>query len=187
MLFQLAVAIELWVCVPLRIGNFIQLNHKLHLTRVNRGGGQVVIRIPSDEVKNREGTAHYLHDDLVRMLDIYIEEFLPLLTKGKEGWLWPGQDGKHKNASQFRQQIEKLIKQEVGIDVHPHFFRKLATKIILDNDANDLETASRCLGHRSERTTKQAYKQTRDRRTQEKYTKLVIERRLVALREYKSP
>lgn len=126
----------------------------------------------------------FLHGDAAALLVLYVEEFLPLLLTGSRRWLLPGENDRHKDPAPFRQQMKRFLKDEVGIDFHPHLIRKVVTKIILDDDPGAIEIARRCLGHRDERTTRKAYIQKQNRAAHERYLNALERRRLGAIRAF---
>src|SRR5262249_10501117 len=53
MMVQVALAIEILIMVPIRVGNLVALNLDRHLVRsTNRGQSKVQLAIPADEVKS---------------------------------------------------------------------------------------------------------------------------------------
>jgi integrase len=179
---QKACVLELWLCAPLRLGNFaaLRLDEHFHRLRLD-GGDRIVIRIPGREVKNGEPLEHYLSSDAAALLDLYVQDFRPLLTPVDTPWLLPGYGNGHKADAVLSAQMKKFINRATGIDFHPHLIRKITTKILLDADPASIEVARRCLGHRDARTTRRAYTQQQQRAAQLRYLDMLEGRRLVAL------
>jgi hypothetical protein len=192
---QLAVALELWLCAPLRVTNFVNIDLDRHLARVFVSGkARSVLRVPGEDIKRgraaetAEGVEHFLHEDAAGLLDLYAAEYLPLLLSGPTRWLIPGEKDRHKDPSPFRNQMRRFIKIGVGLQTfHPHLIRKIVTKICLDDDPGAVEVARRCLGHRDERATRKAYTQRQSRVAHERYLTALEGRRLSAFKSYGPP
>lgn len=179
---QKACALELWLCAPLRLSNFVSLRLDRHFHRLTLDGAQrVVVRIPAVEVKNEEPLEHFLSLDAANLLELYVQEFRPLLVEGASPWLFPGYGGKHKVDAALSAQMKKFVNAATGIDFHPHLIRKITTKLYLDADPGGIEVARRCLGHRDVRTTRRAYTQQQQRAAQLRYLEMLESRRLLAI------
>jgi len=182
---QKAVALELWLCAPLRIGNFAALRLDEHvLTLTIDGQHRIVLRIPPDEVKNAQPLEHFLHEDAAAMIELYLAQYRLLLVDGTSPWFFPGRMDKHKDPAVLRRQMQKFIRDGAGVEFHPHLIRKIVAKIYLDAEPGGIEIVRRCLGHRDTRTTRAIYTQQQQRAAQRKYLDALEGRRLEALRPY---
>ena len=77
---QRALALEFWFCAPLRLANFVGLRLDTHFHRMQLNGlDMVVVRVPSEKVKNQQALEHFLNDDTKDLLELYVREFRPLL------------------------------------------------------------------------------------------------------------
>ena len=181
---QKALALELWLCAPLRLTNFANLRLDQHFDRVTVNGSmRVLVRIPASEVKNSQALEHYLNEDAADLLELYVKEFRPLLAAGASPWLFPGYGTQAKAAAVLSGQMKKFVNAATGIDFHPHLIRKITTKFYLDADPAGIEIARRCLGHRDVRTTRLAYTQQQQRAAQLRYLDALETRRLSAIRQ----
>src|SRR5215472_11986321 len=128
---QTAVAIELLLMVPIRLGNLARLDVDRHLMR-SLGGGAVHLAISGAEVKNGVNIDAVLPATTVGLIDLYIGRYRPLLLNQPSCWLFPGEGTGPKSLTALRNQISRGIKRECGLIVHPHLFRHIAAKLYLD-------------------------------------------------------
>jgi integrase len=141
----------------------------------------VVIRVPAAEVKNGTKLEHFLDEDTASLLRLYVNEYLPILTRHNPSvFLFPGRSGKPKTPQVFRSQMNKFVWDGTRLDFHPHVIRKITTKIYLDHDPAGKEIASRHLGD-TEETTSSVYTHAINRAANRKYVDALENRRLVAL------
>ena len=153
-LIQTALAIEILLLAPMRIGNLARLNLNRHIRLSSDGRQRVVhISIPAADVKNREQLDFELSGPLVTLFRLYVERYRPFLEPDAGGWLFPGRKGGHKLPVSLSQQITKVILNNTGLRIHAHLFRHLCAKIYLDSNPGAYEVVRRCLGHRSIETT----------------------------------
>jgi len=181
---QVAVATELWLFAPLRITNFAGLRLDQHLIcrEDNRGSRHWTIHVPAAVVKNAVDLDYELPAPIARHLELYLERFRPRLVTGTNPWLFPGKVGKSKHVATLREQVTRAVKQETGIELHPHLFRHIAGKLLLDEMPGDQGTVQRMLGHKSIRTTMAAYTGAETRAAIRRYDEVVLGLRAQALR-----
>jgi integrase len=146
---QAALATELWLFVPLRIANFAGLRLDQHLIRREdrRGERPWAIHVPAAMVKNTIDLDYELPAPIARHLELYLERFRPRLVAGTNPWLFPGRDGNAKHVATLRDQVVRAVRQGTGIELHPHLFRHIAGKLLLDEHPGDQGTVQRMLGH----------------------------------------
>jgi integrase len=154
---QAAIATELWLFVPLRIANFAGLRLDTHLIPRQGGDHRWAIHVPAALVKNTIDLDYELPAPIARHLELYLERFRPRLVAGTNPWLFPGKGGKAKHVSTLREQVTRAVRQGTGIELHPHLFRHIAGKLLLDEHPGDQGTVQRMLGHKSIRTTMATY------------------------------
>ena len=85
-LAQTAVAIEILLMAPIRIGNLSTLDIERHLIRPNRVGNALHIVIESSEVKNREPLEYPLPTGSVALIERYLAQFRPALAPERAVW-----------------------------------------------------------------------------------------------------
>jgi integrase len=152
---QTAMMIELLLHAPIRLANFVALNIRQHFVRRGRAFHLV---IPPHDVKNEEPLEFPLPPELVRLFDLYVHSYRPLLLeKQDDGWLWPGRGGGCKHRTAVRDQIVTALRRHAGLEMNPHLFRHLAGKLWLQQAPGNYEAVRRLLGHRSIDTTTMFY------------------------------
>ncbi len=156
-LAQTAVAIEILLMAPIRIGNLSTLDIERHLIRPNRVGNALHIVIESSEVKNREPLEYPLPSGSVALIERYLSQFLPALALAGSTALFPGGTNGTKHGNTLREQIGAAVFTHTGMRVHPHLFRHIAAKLFLDANPGSYEVMRRVLGHRSLETTTAFY------------------------------
>lgn len=153
---QAAVAIELLIMAPIRMGNLNRLRCGVHLIRGRDGG--VTLALGGHEVKNRMPFEMRLPDDTARLLDLYETHYRPLLNAAGGDWLFPGQRADAPKSSEgLRAQLQKCLRVHCGLAFHPHLFRHAAAKLILENNPGAHGLVQRVLGHKKMATTLQHY------------------------------
>src|SRR5262249_34867663 len=122
------------------------------------GPGAVVhLVVPAEEVKNKTALEFELPPDVVRLRDLYVARFRPLLTTDNSGFLFPARKGGAKTPAQLAAQIKRAIKLGTGLTLNLHAFRHLAAYLFLKAHPGEYETVRLLLGHKSLTTTVQFY------------------------------
>jgi len=155
---QIALAVELLIMVPIRIGNLVALNLDRHFIHTgSRGGPMVRLSIPAREVKNATNIEAELPRPTVALLDVYLKTYRPLLLNASSPWLFPGWNGRHKARNALADQITRVIARKTGLRVNPHLFRHIAAKLYLDRNPGAYGLIRLIHGHKSVETTTQYY------------------------------
>ncbi len=180
---QIAVVHELMLMAPMRFGNLTRLNLDRHFRTEGTGRHRrVFIVIHPDEVKNAQTLEFELLEPTIRLLDLYLKEFRPLLLHGpEEGWLFPGAKGGHKHQVTLSQQLCAAIECLVGLVFNPHLFRHAAVFFYLREHPGDYETPRQLLGHTSVETTMKFYAAFEALAARKRYAELILERRTEGL------
>lgn len=153
---QTAVAIEILLMAPLRIGNLAQLDLERHLVRSGRGKELHLVLEP-EEVKNGEAIEYPLLPESAALIEHYSTEYRPRLAPPGCTALFPGRGGGPKSLNALRDQICKAIHRHTGMRMNPHLFRHAGAKLFLDANPGAYEVVRRVLGHRSLNTTTTFY------------------------------
>lgn len=154
---QTAVALDLLIMIPLRMKNLRSLRLGVHLLR--NGNGDMTLALPAEELKNRSVYEVPVPRETVRLIDLYVDRYRPLLAAAGSDFLFPGgEDGRGaKSAEGLRTQIQRCLRVRCGIEMHPHLFRHLAAKVLLDHDPGAYGQVQRILGHKTLNTTVKFY------------------------------
>ena len=129
---QTALLIDLLTVAPMRMKNLIGLRLERHVVRLS--GGEVLLCISAEEVKNKVELTFPLPPETVELLDLYIAVGRPVLAKGPNPYLFPGKNGGPKTHVTVAGQITTATDREAGVRLSPHQFRYLACKLILDEE-----------------------------------------------------
>ncbi len=154
-LVQTALAIALLTVAPLRIGNLRVLDQGRHFKRAfSLDDPTLQLVISRDEVKNAVDLRFPVPDRIREMLDLYMDLYQPLLTKGHPSTLlFPGRTGASLHETALRRCITVAIRDECGLHVHPHLFRHLGAFLFLQRNPGQYEPVRQLLGHKSIQTT----------------------------------
>lgn len=157
-LFQKALAIEILLMAPMRIGNLAALRLAQHVVMPAGPQGPIHLVVPESEVKNNMPLEFDLPSSSSNLLKEYLLDHRPYLVDDEDNpWLFPGVRGEHKWARTLSAQLKDIILKETGLKLTAHQFRHLAAKLLLDRKPGDYETVRRLLGHKSLRTTTNFY------------------------------
>ncbi len=155
---QLAVAIEIFLMAPMRIGNLIRLRLDRHISPLAIKDGQATIALPPEEMKNGKALDYFLDRDSCELVQTYLSRFRARLAEPGNSFLFPGKvECGHKHLVVLRNQITTLMRDELGATWHPHLFRHLAAGLYLEENPGEYETVRRLLGHARLKTTVRYY------------------------------
>ena len=157
LIVQSAVAIELLLMAPLRIGNLAMLDRDQHLVRPGRARSTLHLVIEGRDVKNGENLEYPLPAQTVDLVKRYLAEFHPVLAPSGSTALFPGRRTPLKGSQALGKQISATIFRHTGLRINPHLFRHIAAKLFLDAEPGAYEVIRRVLGHRSINTTTSFY------------------------------
>ncbi len=179
LMIQKALVHEILIHAPMRFSNLVKLNLTRHIKRVKNGpAAKLFIVIPADEVKNQEMLEYELPASTVRLFDLYIHKYRPLLLKGtEEGWLFPGEVHGHKHEVTLRGQLCGIVKKHTGLIVNPHLYRHIAAFFYLQAHPGDYETVRKLLAHRSVETTMMFYAEFDGLAARRLYSEHILERK----------
>ncbi len=151
---QIALALEILMMAPMRMGNLIRLRVDQHVVH---HGKEVHLVLPSAETKGGEEIVYPLTGEFVVLFDLYLRRYRPRLCKADSPWLIPTIDGKCKSQQTLSQQIGKTIRDRTGLTLTPHQFRHLAAKLLLEQRPGNYEGARQLLAHRNLKSTTNFY------------------------------
>lgn len=158
MLASVAVAIRILIVAPIRIGNLTSVRIGENLVRPAGPRGPYWLVFPGYEVKNRVPLEFELDENNTALIDRYLREFRPVLFRSiPSDWLFPGEDGGHKEPRTLSQQVTERVYEATGVRLTAHQFRHAAAAIFLKHRPGEYELVRRLLGHRSIKTTMSFY------------------------------
>jgi integrase len=173
LLVQAALAIEILLYAPMRIGNLSGLDLERHLRPVTVKRQRLTqISIPAEEVKNGKPLTYELGSGTSQLLDLYCHSARPVLLHEPSEYLFPAQDGGPKRTSALSALIKKTIWEYTGLDINAHLFRSIAAKIHNRVHPGDFLTHSHVIGD-SLRTAMRAYAQFEQKNALRHYQKSV--------------
>lgn len=130
LLMQAALAVEILLNAPMRIGNLSALDQSRHLRRLRVGREwRTHIHIPPEEVKNAKALDYELGADATALLELYIRKAHPILVETPTAAVFPAKNGSAKRSEALSRLIKETILEHTGLVVHPHLFRSIAGKI----------------------------------------------------------
>lgn len=152
---QLALAVEIFLYAPMRIGNLTRLDTERHFRWTGTGRArELSIVIPAEEVKNEVDLDFPLPKELLRKIELYLAKYHPLIAPNGSPWLFPGLDSaRHKAQAGFGGQISDLVLDETGMEIHPHLFRHIAAMLHLLRHPGQHGIVQQNLGHKDINST----------------------------------
>lgn len=145
---QAALAIEILLNAPMRIGNLSALHLERHLRRIGRGRvRQIHIHVPAAEVKNDKDLDYLLPPHVAELLDLYLEQGRPVLEGTRSAFLFPAMDGGAKSSHGLSKLIKDTIREHTGLIINAHLFRSIAGKIHSQVQPGDFVTLSHVLNN----------------------------------------
>jgi site-specific recombinase XerD len=174
LMIQTAVAIEILIFAPIRIGNLQHLRLDEHITWQ---GKRMHIHIPKGQVKNDQNLNFLLPESASKRIKTYIMEWRRLFTDTANPYLFPGRKMNPKDDTSLRRQIQKTIWNETGIKLTPHQFRHAAAKILLDAKPGYYEVVRKVLGHKNLSTTYSHYAGAETQAAVELFDEVIIQHR----------
>ena len=156
--FQWALAVEILLFAPIRLGNLAGLELGRHLLRTGTGRRlRYHLVIPGEEVKNGCPVDLTLSAETSALLELYRTRVRPVLAPANSAWLFPGENGRAKAPVTLGGQISRFLERELGLRFTPHQFRHLVGFAHLRRMPGQYETVRVLLGHRSIDTTLRHY------------------------------
>jgi site-specific recombinase XerD len=113
--------------------------------------------IPAEQVKNDVTIEAQLQSQVVKLLELYLDRYRPLLLSGASSSLFPNTSGRPKSRHTLAQQIKKFVRRECGLQVNMHLFRHFGAAHYLSDHPGDYGTMRLVLGHTSFDSTTRAY------------------------------
>ena len=147
LLVQAALAIEILLYAPMRIGNLVALHLERHLRVVSVGRDRCLhISIPGDEVKNGKDLHYEIRGPSMALYERYLRDARPVLLRAPSDYLFPAQNGGYRRPGNLSQLLTVVILEHTGMTIHAHLFRSIAAKIHNAVHPGDFVTHAHVLG-----------------------------------------
>lgn len=154
--FEQAVAIDLLLHCPVRVGNLAAVHLERNIQRPR--DGRVFLVFGASEVKNRRPIEFELPPRVASLVDEYLADWQPLLCAGTPPWLFARRDGATSmEPGQLAEAVSRRIRKETGLAFNVHLFRHLAAMLWLNANPGSYEVVRRLLGHAELSATLDAY------------------------------
>jgi integrase len=175
-LHERALALDLVLHHPIRLGNLTSLRLDCHFIR-DRQGHIVQLYIPGTEIKNGQDFRGAIPASLAARIELHVRRFRPSLTGAEGPYLFAGRTGGARSTNCLGRNISALVAKGVGVKFNPHLVRHLAARMLLDADPNNAVVAQRVLGHASIKTTEVMYGALRNRSALNQWHEMVARTR----------
>jgi integrase len=140
-----ALAIDLLISCVLRIQNL----RTIHLTgNLRLAGGKHLLSFEADEVKNGQLLEFELSAEVGTALKEFCATYRPHLPGAEGPYLFPGEDGGPRSHNAMRFAIGETLRKNAGLVMHPHLFRHVIAKIVVERNPDMYVPVSRHLGHK---------------------------------------
>ncbi len=153
---MVAAAVGILLFAPVRLANLASIRMNTHLHWPRRGGGDGQLYFPGIQVKNDEPLEFGLPDEVMRIINLYLEKARGRWLGADDDRLFPHGGNRGKEAH-FGDLISGRIAKATGLKINTHLFRHLAAKLYLDDHPGNYEVVRQLLGHKQLRTTIRFY------------------------------
>ena len=156
--FQWALAVQILLVAPVRLGNLARLELGRHLLASGTDRRlRYHLLLPGEEVKNGWPIDLPLTAEASAMLELYRTRVRPVLAPTNSNWLFPGENGRAKALVTLGGQLSRFLARELGLRLTTHQFRHLVGFAHLRRKPGEHEVVRSLLGHRSIETTLRHY------------------------------
>jgi integrase len=154
---QTALAIDILVHVPLRMGNLSAIKFDTHLHWPQGSRKPALLTFGAQETKNSARLKFELPAFLADRIQVFRNEIAPAVIGRKPDQLFVTHRGKPRSQATIAIAIYKTILRHLGVKLTPHQFRHLCAKLNLDRNPGAYELVRQMLGHSSVKTTAEFY------------------------------
>lgn len=163
---------------PLRPENQSGVIVGRHVSQRKTAGGKVLaIRVPANEVKNRQDLDFELSGDIVELYEVYMRVARPLIGADDNPYLYPGPGVGPKYPGSLSLQIARFMEDELGVRLTGQQFRHAVGYLYLKSNPGDYEVVRQLLGHKDINTTMRFYASLDMRTASRKVSTFVAQRR----------
>jgi integrase len=154
---QTALAIDILLHTPLRIGNLSALKFDEHLHWPRGRGKPALLEIRDEETKNEEPLEFELPPVLSDRLHVFRNKIAVAVIGRRPTCLFVAKNGKPRGLRTLGVGIERTAIRRLGVKITPHQFRHLGAEIALDANPGAYELVRQLLGHKALKTTTRFY------------------------------
>jgi integrase len=172
--FQIALAIDILIHVPMRMQNLSVLNFEVHLHFPQGRRKPALITLKREETKNKTELTFEIPAGLADRLLVYRNEIAPAVIGRRPDAIFVTNSGTTKRQAAIANAIQKAILQYLGVKMTPHQFRHWCAKIVLDHNPGAYELVRQMLGHTSQKTTTSFYAGIDTRRAGRHHAELIM-------------
>ena len=170
---QAALAIAILTYIPLRQQNLADLAFDTHLFLRTGPGAISTLELSNAEVKNKMELAFDIPTRIAKMLLEYRDRIASQIIGHRPVCVFVNVEGSPKAPKALAKLIASYAQKRAGIVLTPHQFRHLSAKILLDAEPGAFEIVRQCLGHRSIKTSANAYAGIDSRRAARHHQRLI--------------
>lgn len=142
---QSALAVCILIVAPMKEAQLAALDIKKHLKKINSHETRVVFE--ACETSNGRALEYLITGDALKILELYLNVYHPLLAKKCSNKLFISITGRQKTAAELATQIPIFIKSHLGLDMNIGLFRHFDAYLHVRRDPGDFETPRRLLSH----------------------------------------
>ena len=168
-----ALGIAILTYMPIRLQNLVDLTFDTHLFVRAGVGTASTLELSNAEVKNRMELAFDIPLRVAKMLLDYRDRIAPQIIGHRPARVFVNVDDTPKDPKALARLIASYAKRRAGIVLTPHQFRHLSAKVLLDAQPGSFETVRQFLGHKSTKTTANAYAGIDSRRAARHHQRLI--------------
>jgi integrase len=172
---QAALGIAILTYMPVRLQNLADLTFDTHLFLRAGAGTTSTLELFNGEVKNKMELAFDIPRYVAKMLLDYRDHIAPQIIGHRPAKLFVNVDGTPKSPATVAWLITSYAKRRARIVLTPHQFRHLSAKVLLDAQPGAFEIVRQFLGHKSTKTTANAYAGIDSRRAARHHQRLIDE------------
>lgn len=168
---QTAIGLAILMNMPIRLSNLRALAFGEHI--LIRDGMPSTLFLAQEDTKTFNNVEFEIPDWLVGWLVEYRDRIAPRVIGRQPSVLFANADGSLKGFMAVRYLVQRYLKLHLGLHVHPHAYRHLAAKFVLDDSPGAYRVVQELLGHKKLETSIAFYAGLNTRRAGELHSQLL--------------
>lgn len=157
---SLAVAVEILLRCPMRLSNLVELRFGHEIVHLGSGKQRHThFLISADSSKTGEPLQWPINPELSVLIELFATEYRRVIGGAGSEYLFAGRDHAERPRAGcgLGTAITRAFREYIGIELHPHLYRALAGRLILDENPGAIEEIRQLLGHRTFTTAMEYY------------------------------